>query len=93
LLGSLWVVPRLALLPLILVSSSLSHVEDPIPDRIGLDDLISLAGTGGVLAGVAFIAASASKRDKAIRWGALIGFGFGAVLYLVSLVAQVVSSL
>jgi hypothetical protein len=84
-------VPGLASLFLILASSVLPQVEYPIPDRIGLDDLISLAGTGGVLAGVTFITASASKRDKAIRWGALIGFGFGAVLYLVSLVAQVIS--
>lgn len=67
------------------------EVEDPIPGRIGLGDLVSLAGTGGVVAGVAFIAASTPKRDKAIRWGALIGFGFGVVLYLVSLIAQLIS--
>jgi hypothetical protein len=91
LLDSLGVVPGLASLLLILVLSVLPRVEDPISDRIGLNDLISLAGTGGVLAGIAFIAASASKRDRAIRWGALIGLGFGAVLYLVSLAAQVIS--
>jgi hypothetical protein len=71
----------------------LPAVEDPIPDRIGLGDLVSLAGTGGVVAGVAFIAASPPKRDKAIRWGALIGFGFGVGLYLVSLVAQLISGI
>jgi len=92
-LGSLGAVPSIALLLLILVSSNLPQVEDPIPDRIGLDDLVSLAGTGGVLAGVAFVTASASKRDKAIRWGGLIGFGLGAFLYLVSLAVQVISKL
>lgn len=92
-LGSLGVVPSITLLLLILVSSSLPEVEDPIPNRIGLDDLISLAGTGGVLAGVAFITASASKRDKAIRWGGLIGFALGALVYLVSLAVQVISHL
>jgi hypothetical protein len=91
LLGSIGGVLMLALV--FWQTLGLPEVEDPIPDRIGLDDLISLAGTGGVLAGVAFIAASASKRDKAIRWGGLIGFGFGAVLYLVSLVIQVISRL
>jgi hypothetical protein len=65
LLGSIGAVPNIALLLLILVSSSLPQVEDPIPDRIGLNDLTSLAGTGGVLAGIAFVTSSASKRDKA----------------------------
>jgi len=82
------------LLALIVVQAlGLPEVEDPIPERIGLGDLVSLAGTGGVVAGVAFITASAPKRDKAIRWGALIGFGFGVVLYLVSLIVQLISGL
>jgi hypothetical protein len=76
------------LLPLILLASGLPKVEDPIPERIGLDTVFTAAGFGGVVAGIAFIAAPARRRESAIRWGGLLGFVLGAALYLTALVNQ-----
>ncbi len=49
------------------------------------------ATTGTVLAGVAFTMATEERRDEAVRWGLFLGFCAGAALYLVALLAQVVS--
>lgn len=81
----------LALSLALLAGSIPPRVEDPWPDSIGLGFPFVLAGVGGVLAGVAYANASAERRDGKIRTGGLVGFWFGTVIYLVSLVVQVVS--
>ncbi|MGV1048703.1 MAG: hypothetical protein ACOYD4_09305 [Solirubrobacterales bacterium] len=76
---------------LVLLVSILPRAEDPIPDRIGPGDVIAWAGAGGVLGGIFFVASSAPKRDRAIRWGGLAGFVVGATLYLLAFVVRVIS--
>jgi len=74
-----------------LVASILPQAEDPIPDRIGPSDVIAWAGAGGVVGGIFFIASSAPKRDRAVRWGGLAGFVVGTALYFLALVVRVIS--
>lgn len=71
----------------------LPEVEDPFPDRIGLEVLVSFAGAGGVLAGVLCIGSSPAKKERAVSLGALFGFCLGAVYYILSLLAQIASAL
>jgi hypothetical protein len=84
-------VPVFALL-LILVASILPEAESPLPDRIGLLDVITWAGAGGVLGGLICFKSTAAKRDLAIRWGGLIGFLGILALYLLALLVQVIST-
>ncbi len=77
----------------LLESALLPRVEDPWPERIGLGFPFAMAGAGGVLAGVAHTESSPASRDRAVRRGGLFGFGFGAALYLLSLVVQLGSGL
>jgi hypothetical protein len=65
----------------------LPEVEDPIPDRIGLGYLVSLAGGGGVLGAVLSVARP-RKRDLFISAGTFLGFCAGCVLYAISLGVQ-----
>ncbi|HEY6730506.1 MAG TPA: hypothetical protein VI039_05725 [Solirubrobacterales bacterium] len=71
----------------------LLEVEDPIPDRIGLDDLFSLAGAGTVLGGLFGMGKSLAKQEQAIRVGGAAGFCVGVTIYTLALVAQVASQL
>lgn len=71
----------------------LPEVEDPIPDTIGLGHLVSLAGAGGVLGGIAQLGAPSAKRERAIGMGSLAGLGLGTAIYCFSLLGEVVSSL
>lgn len=82
-----------AIIPWLLVLAVLPRVEDPWPDTIGLGLPVMTATAGTVLAGVAFTKATQERRDGALRWGLFLGFLVGAVLYLVALLAQVVSRL
>jgi hypothetical protein len=65
----------------------LPEVEDPIPGKIGLSDLVSLAGAGGVL-GAVLSFARPQKRDLFVRVGTFLGFCAGCGLYAISLVVQ-----
>lgn len=85
--------PAFAALFLILIASFLPRVEDPIPDRIGLGTVFACVGIGGAFAGVVCSAASNTRRDRAIKWGGVLGFAAGACLYVLSLVAQLVSGI
>ena len=69
----------------------LPKVEDPIPGTIGLGDLVSLAGAGGVLGAVLSIARP-QKRDLFVSLGTFLGFCFGCGLYALSLAVQLLSS-
>jgi hypothetical protein len=71
----------------------LPEVEDPIPDKIGLGHLFALAGAGGVLAGISKFRVPPAKRERAISFGSLAGFCFGAVVYCLLLLIQVASHL
>jgi len=71
----------------------LPEVEDPIPDKIGLSYLVSLAGAGGVLGGVVSVVGWPQKRERFVSVGTFIGFCFGIGLYASSLINQLISSL
>jgi hypothetical protein len=85
--------PVVAALLLILVASILPQAEYPIPDRIGPGDVIAWAGAGGVIGGILYVASSAPKRDRAIRWGGFAGFVVSGTLYLLALILRVASGL
>ena len=70
----------------------LPRVESPLPETVGLSLPLTAAGAAGVLAGLAFIRARPAKRERAINYGGLLGFAAGALFYLVSLAAQLLSS-
>jgi hypothetical protein len=76
-------------LAVLLLASVLPEVESPLPPRIGLGFPFSSAGAGSVLVGIAHIASSPPRRDRAIRMGALVGFALGAGLYFAALLVQV----
>jgi len=77
----------------LLLASFLPRVEDPLPDRIGLGLPFAAAAAGGVLAGMIFVRSAPARRERAMRWGGLAGFGLGAVVYLVALLVQVASEI
>lgn len=79
--------------PWLLVLLVLPRVEDPWPDTIGLGFLATAAGTGALLAVLAFATSDPRRRERAVLWGTVIGFGAGGAFYLVSLVAQLLSGL
>jgi ABC-type transport system involved in multi-copper enzyme maturation permease subunit len=65
----------------------LPEVENPIPERIGLSYLVSLAGAGGVLGAVASVARP-QKRELFVSVGTFLGFCLGCGLYALSLAVQ-----
>jgi hypothetical protein len=75
-------------LPLI-VSAVLPRAEDPWPDTIGVDFPFSMAGAFGFIAGALFVGSSPARRDRAIRWGGLLGFLGGMLLYVVAFAAAI----
>jgi hypothetical protein len=77
----------------LLAGSVFPQVEDPWPDEIGVTLPITLGGILGFLASVLFATSPEARRNRAIRNGGLAGIAIGLVLYLVSLIAQVCSSL
>jgi hypothetical protein len=71
----------------------LPEVEDPIPDRIGLSYLVSLAGAGGVLGGVVSVIGWPQRREQFVTAGTFIGFCIGLGIYASALIDQLISSL
>jgi len=71
----------------------LPGVEDPIPEKIGLNYLVSLAGAGGVLGGVASAVGWPQRREQFVSVGTLVGFCLGFGFYVLALVDQLVSNL
>ena len=71
----------------------LPEVESPIPERIGFGHVVGFAGAGGVLGEVVRFVSPPKKREQAVRWGLVIGFGFGLGFYVLALLVQVVSGL
>lgn len=69
----------------------LLEVEDPIPDRIGLDDLFSLAGAGSFLGGLLSMGKPPAKQQQAIKMGGAAGFCLGVSVYSLALLDQVAS--
>jgi hypothetical protein len=87
-LGSIEVVPSVAIYLLLLCASVVPRAEDPLPDEIGFSAPFVGAGAGGVLAGIEFFAASAPRRERAMKVGSFIGFSLGAGAYLLALAVQ-----
>ena len=71
----------------------LPEAEDPIPDKIGLSYLVSLAGAGGVLGGVVSVVGWPQKRERLVSVGTFIGFCIGFGLYALALIDQLISKL
>jgi hypothetical protein len=71
----------------------LPEVENPIPERIGLGDVFTAAGAGGVLGGMVGVCCSPKSKERAISVGSVIGFCVGAGFYAIALVIQVASGL
>jgi hypothetical protein len=69
------------------------EVEDPLPEKIGIDSIVGFAGAGGVLAVVFSVVVRQQRRERMISLGTFAGFCVGAALYGLSLLAQLVSSL
>jgi hypothetical protein len=67
------------------------EVESPIPDRIGFDTIVGLAGAFGVVGGVLSAIAWPRRREQFISGGTLIGFCIGTGFYALSLIIQVLS--
>jgi hypothetical protein len=82
-------VPAFAPFLALLLASVVPEAESPLPDRIGLGLPFATAGAGGVLAGIVYSGSSAARRDRAINKGGLVGFGVGAVAYLLALAIQI----
>jgi hypothetical protein len=68
----------------------LPEVEDPIPDKIGLSYLVSLAGAGGVLGGVVSVVGWPQKRERFVSVGTFIGFCVGFGLYVSALIDKLI---
>jgi hypothetical protein len=73
----------------LLTGAVFPRVEDPWPDRIGVNLPVTLGGAFGFLAGVLFATSSEERRNRAIRNGGVAGIVIGLVFYLVSLAVQV----
>jgi hypothetical protein len=81
------------IVPWLLVLALLPRVENPWPETIGLNLPFVTGTAGAALAGVVRFRAAQDRRERAILLGGFVGFLVGAVLYLISLAAQVASSL
>jgi hypothetical protein len=77
---------------LLLVSSVLPQVEDPIPGEVGIEFPFAIAGGVALLAGLVRFRAATEQREEAVKWGGLIGFGLGSAFYLLAAVVQLASS-
>lgn len=75
----------------LLGASLFPQVEDPWPDRIGIDFVFTAAGAGGVLLGVYHAKSPAPIREQAINRGGRSGFYLGVGFYLLSLLVQLLS--
>jgi hypothetical protein len=71
----------------------LPEVENPIPDRVGFEHVFALAGALGLLGGMWRFGSPPAERERAVRWGGLIGFCIGVAVYCVLLLVQVLSDL
>ena len=76
--------PALVVFLLLLLASVIPRAE-PLPNEIGISAPFVGAGAGGVLAGVAFFAASAQRQERAMKIGSFVGFLLGAGAYALAL--------
>jgi hypothetical protein len=89
LLGSIGAMLVLALL--LAQALGLPEVEDPIPAKIGLADVFTVAGAGGALGGMVGVCCSPKHKERAISVGNVFGLCVGAGLYAIALLIQVAS--
>lgn len=78
----------LAFISAVLVGVFLPEVENPWPDRIGIEFPFAVAGAFGVLAAVIRGDIAPELRDRAIHRGGIWGFRLGAGIYVLSAVVQ-----
>jgi hypothetical protein len=60
---------------LLLLSSVLPQVEDPIPGEIGIEFPFAIAGSIALLAGLVRFRASTEQREEAVKWVGLLVSG------------------
>jgi hypothetical protein len=71
----------------------LPEVENPVPEKIGLEDVFALAGACGVLGRIARLGSPSARQEQGVKWGVCIGFCLGAAAYFLLLLIQVISAL
>jgi hypothetical protein len=69
----------------------LPEVENPIPDTIGFDFIVSLAGAGGILGGVLSLILWPRRQEQFISGGTFLGFCIGCGFYALALIIQLAS--
>jgi hypothetical protein len=71
----------------------LPEVENPIPAKIGLADVFTATGAGGVLGGMVGVCCSPKNKERAISVGSVLGLCIGAGFYAIAPVIQVASGI
>ncbi|HEX5989904.1 MAG TPA: hypothetical protein VFY75_06820 [Solirubrobacterales bacterium] len=71
----------------------LPEVESPIPEKIGLADVFTVAGAGGVLGGMVGLCCFPKNKEQAMSVGSVLGLCVGAAFYAVALLVQIASGL
>jgi hypothetical protein len=71
----------------------LPEVENPIPEKIGVQDVFALSAAGGVLGGIAGFGLPSAQQEQRVKWGAFLGFCGGVAMYCLLLLIQVLSAL
>lgn len=74
------------------VAISAPEVESPIPESIGLDFPFTLAGVGALLGLFYSIGRTDKDRERLVRWWTLSFLAGGALIYLILLAIQLLSS-
>jgi hypothetical protein len=76
-----------------LIGAILPHVRDPWPRSIGLGFPFTVSGAAAMLAEVICAELPHSQRVQVVNRFAVLGFRFGAGLYLLALLVQVTFAL
>jgi NADH:ubiquinone oxidoreductase subunit 6 (subunit J) len=68
----------------------LPEIENPIPEKIGLDTVVAFAGAIAMfsLAVSTLLGRSGTQREKWLAWGTVLGLASGVFFYAVALLAQ-----
>jgi hypothetical protein len=66
----------------------LPEVENPIPEKIGLEDVFTVAGAGGMFG----VCCSSKNKERAIGVGSVVGLCVSAAFYVFALLVQVASA-
>lgn len=89
-----WQLRRMVSIGLWLVFASVfPRVEDPWPASIGVGFPFAVAGALGSLADLVYADSSPAQQDRASRKGGVYGFRLGLLIYIASLLVQLLSEI